>query len=175
MKKRSKGKTAKANQTDMPELVTAMTKLVERLEALEKKTDLVISRVASLPQEMRRACQDVRRSEPSHQVQPFQGAGQGSPQNHGGRERPLYQAVCADCRKNCEVPFKPTGERPVYCKECFARRKSGNVPKALGGPTPAPEQPRKATAAPQGSGASIARGTSKIPKTKPSKKKKKKG
>jgi CxxC-x17-CxxC domain-containing protein len=38
----------------------------------------------------------------------------------------MYRAVCADCRKDCEVPFKPTGERPVYCKDCFAKRKVSN-------------------------------------------------
>lgn len=37
----------------------------------------------------------------------------------------MYQATCADCSKQCEVPFKPTGERPVYCKECFAARRNG--------------------------------------------------
>ena len=40
------------------------------------------------------------------------------------RERVLYEAVCADCSKVCEVPFKPSEDRPVYCKECWARRKS---------------------------------------------------
>ncbi len=42
----------------------------------------------------------------------------------GRRERTLYPAVCADCRKNCEVPIKPAEGRPVYCKACFALRKS---------------------------------------------------
>lgn len=31
----------------------------------------------------------------------------------------LFQATCASCGKTCEVPFKPTGERPVYCRDCF--------------------------------------------------------
>lgn len=33
----------------------------------------------------------------------------------------LYKATCAQCGNTCEVPFRPTGERPVYCKDCFAR------------------------------------------------------
>jgi CxxC-x17-CxxC domain-containing protein len=40
------------------------------------------------------------------------------------RERVLHKAICADCKKGCEVPFKPSGERPVYCKECFSKRKA---------------------------------------------------
>jgi CxxC-x17-CxxC domain-containing protein len=40
----------------------------------------------------------------------------------GGRDRrsmPACDAVCAKCGKNCQVPFKPTGDKPVYCSECF--------------------------------------------------------
>jgi CxxC-x17-CxxC domain-containing protein len=40
-----------------------------------------------------------------------------------GRPREMHKATCADCKKECEVPFKPTGDRPVYCKECFSKRK----------------------------------------------------
>ena len=41
----------------------------------------------------------------------------------GKPTREMYDAVCAECGKPCQVPFKPTGERPVYCSECFAKRK----------------------------------------------------
>ena len=35
-------------------------------------------------------------------------------------ERPeMFKATCASCGKSCEVPFKPTGQRPVYCRDCF--------------------------------------------------------
>jgi CxxC-x17-CxxC domain-containing protein len=50
----------------------------------------------------------------------------------GGRDdRPraeMFTAVCDECHKTCEVPFRPTGEKPVYCRECFAgkREYSGN-------------------------------------------------
>ena len=39
------------------------------------------------------------------------------------RPRQMYKAVCADCQKECEVPFKPSGDRPIYCKECFSKRR----------------------------------------------------
>jgi len=41
--------------------------------------------------------------------------------NRGPRE--MHKAVCAECGKECEVPFKPTEGRPVYCKECYAKKK----------------------------------------------------
>ncbi len=34
----------------------------------------------------------------------------------------MHQAVCASCGKTCEIPFKPTGDKPVYCRDCFAGR-----------------------------------------------------
>lgn len=33
--------------------------------------------------------------------------------------REMHKAVCADCKKECEVPFKPTEGKPVYCRDCF--------------------------------------------------------
>ena len=32
-----------------------------------------------------------------------------------------YKAVCADCGKECEIPFNPTEGRPVKCDDCFRR------------------------------------------------------
>ena len=40
--------------------------------------------------------------------------------------RSLHTAKCADCGKDCEVPFKPSGDRPVYCRLCLPKhRKTG--------------------------------------------------
>ncbi|MCJ7770789.1 DNA-directed RNA polymerase [Candidatus Bathyarchaeota archaeon] len=35
--------------------------------------------------------------------------------------RTMTKAVCSDCGKECEVPFKPTEGRPVYCRECYPK------------------------------------------------------
>ena len=40
------------------------------------------------------------------------------------RGREMHKATCAKCKKECEVPFKPSGDRPVYCKECYAKERS---------------------------------------------------
>ncbi|MBU1906458.1 MAG: hypothetical protein KJ923_05620 [Candidatus Omnitrophica bacterium] len=39
------------------------------------------------------------------------------------RERSFTKAVCSECKKECELPFRPTGDRPVYCRDCFSARK----------------------------------------------------
>jgi CxxC-x17-CxxC domain-containing protein len=35
----------------------------------------------------------------------------------------MYKITCADCGIEAEVPFKPDGKRPVYCRECYLKRK----------------------------------------------------
>jgi len=32
----------------------------------------------------------------------------------------MFQATCAKCHKDCEVPFRPNGKKPVFCKNCFS-------------------------------------------------------
>jgi CxxC-x17-CxxC domain-containing protein len=41
--------------------------------------------------------------------------------NSGGlrQRRQMYPVVCASCGKDTEVPFQPSGDRPVYCSDCF--------------------------------------------------------
>ncbi|MDO9534120.1 MAG: zinc-ribbon domain containing protein [Bacillota bacterium] len=38
--------------------------------------------------------------------------------------REMFKATCARCGKVAEVPFKPTGEKPVYCKDCYQPSRS---------------------------------------------------
>nr|MDD6336165.1 zinc-ribbon domain containing protein [bacterium] len=45
-------------------------------------------------------------------------------QQNGGGSRTMYPAVCAQCGKECQVPFQPTGDKPVYCSDCFRARRS---------------------------------------------------
>lgn len=62
----------------------------------------------------------------------FEGGGGGFRGGGGGRSggfrrdfgpREMHKAVCADCKKECEVPFKPTEGRPVYCKDCYPKHR----------------------------------------------------
>jgi CxxC-x17-CxxC domain-containing protein len=108
MKKSSKSKSA-APKID-PYIDGLMAKLLERLVHLERKMDTVISQTAN------RSSGNGQPQKPLHVPQ--------APQQPR-RDRTLYEAICADCSKVCEVPFKPSEDRAVYCKECWARRKSG--------------------------------------------------
>lgn len=39
--------------------------------------------------------------------------------NSNRQEREMFPATCANCGKETTVPFRPSGEKPVYCRECF--------------------------------------------------------
>jgi CxxC-x17-CxxC domain-containing protein len=44
----------------------------------------------------------------------------------GGRsssDRPMFRTTCSKCGADCQVPFRPTGERPVYCDKCFGENR----------------------------------------------------
>jgi len=41
-----------------------------------------------------------------------------------GRKLELHNATCDKCGKECEVPFRPTEGKPVYCSECFRLKES---------------------------------------------------
>ncbi len=37
----------------------------------------------------------------------------------------MHEATCSDCGKTCQVPFRPTGDKPVFCRDCFAKQGGG--------------------------------------------------
>ena len=37
--------------------------------------------------------------------------------------REMHKIKCSECGKNAEVPFKPSGDRPVFCRECYLKSK----------------------------------------------------
>ena len=41
----------------------------------------------------------------------------------GGAAKPMFPATCASCGTETMVPFKPSNDRPVYCRDCFEAKK----------------------------------------------------
>jgi CxxC-x17-CxxC domain-containing protein len=37
----------------------------------------------------------------------------------GSRSRTMHDVICNGCGRPTQVPFVPTGSRPVYCLDCF--------------------------------------------------------
>ncbi len=38
----------------------------------------------------------------------------------------MHKAICDNCRRECEVPFRPTSGKPVYCSNCFENQRGGS-------------------------------------------------
>lgn len=161
-------KKTRAEKENLPELVTVMARLVERLESMEKKMDQVVGRVSSLPGEMRQAVQNAVHPAPVPPPSP----------NHSPRERVLHKAVCADCLKICEVPFQPKADRPVYCPACWAIRKAGHAPKDIASNIVIPAHVRELKTplppAPKGKKTAAGKGKNITPRASKKKSKKKK-
>jgi|SRR3989338_8320656 len=47
------------------------------------------------------------------------GFGRDRPRSYDRRPLEKFKVICDKCKKECEVPFKPTSGKPIYCKECF--------------------------------------------------------
>jgi len=50
----------------------------------------------------------------------FNDRGSGGGRSFGGPKE-MHKATCADCKQECEVPFVPSGDRPVYCRACYQK------------------------------------------------------
>ncbi len=38
----------------------------------------------------------------------------------------MFTVICAECGVETQVSFKPRNDRPVYCNECYEKRKYNN-------------------------------------------------
>ena len=108
------GGSSSAGGTDTDNL---LYKINQRLEFLEKKIDTLISQ--------RAGADAVRPERPSlRRDESVRDRGEAFPEN-----RELTRVKCAECGDECTVPFKPVGDRPVYCRACFSKQKDNFSPR----------------------------------------------
>lgn len=43
-----------------------------------------------------------------------------------GSRPDMHKAICDECKKSCEVPFRPTGDKPIFCSDCFRDKRGGD-------------------------------------------------
>jgi len=54
--------------------------------------------------------------------------------NRDRGDRPaMHKAVCDACHKDCEVPFKPSSGKPIFCSDCFSKQGGGRSDDRHGG------------------------------------------
>ena len=50
----------------------------------------------------------------------------GSSRGFGRRPTEMHDVTCDKCGKECQVPFRPTGDKPVLCSDCFSKTDRGS-------------------------------------------------
>lgn len=115
---------------DNQHITSLLSKIEQRLLALERKVDTIGVVISRLPgakaeevQVLLQKPQEQQRQQPRQQQQP-QPQQAAQPQQPQKRQKPMFKAVCADCHEECELPFEPKKDRPVYCNDCWSLRKA---------------------------------------------------
>ena len=57
----------------------------------------------------------------------YSAGGGGGHSGGGGFDRgprEMFSATCSSCGREAQVPFQPTGSKPVYCSDCFRSQRS---------------------------------------------------
>jgi len=52
------------------------------------------------------------------------GGGGGSRGGYSSGPREMFSATCSSCGREAQVPFRPSGTKPVYCSDCFTTRRA---------------------------------------------------
>jgi CxxC-x17-CxxC domain-containing protein len=52
----------------------------------------------------------------------YSSGGGGGGYDRGPRE--MFAATCSSCGREAQVPFRPSGAKPVYCSDCFKTQRS---------------------------------------------------
>lgn len=42
-------------------------------------------------------------------------------------EKQMFDAKCDECGNSCQVPFRPSGDKPIYCSNCFGEKKNNGT------------------------------------------------
>ena len=63
------------------------------------------------------SCRNARRGQPRDNYGGGGGGGYGGP-------RESFPIVCSNCGVDATVPFRPRGDRPVYCSDCFSQMRN---------------------------------------------------
>ena len=117
MKKKKEERSDAAEPREQPDIAGLIIRMQQQLSSMERKIDALAVRPPARPFDEKREQKPFQRFDQQNRRPEFR-------QNNNYAQRSMFKAVCADCKKECEVPFKPSGERPVYCKECFSKRKA---------------------------------------------------
>jgi CxxC-x17-CxxC domain-containing protein len=72
-----------------------------------------------------RRCPSCRASRKAASRSSDGGSYAGGSAGHGYDRAPreMFSATCASCGREAQVPFRPSGAKPVYCSDCFTSQR----------------------------------------------------
>ena len=47
--------------------------------------------------------------------------------SYGDKRQEKFDVVCDKCGEDCQVPFRPTSSKPIFCDKCYAKGGSASV------------------------------------------------
>ncbi len=124
-KKAAKKKAAKKQVKKKVDVGDLLNEMLARFDAVGEKLDALSSKIAGLSRVV------SMENDPGFKTQASLPKKPPIPQDRPPRERRMYKVICAECKKECEVPFKPVEGRAVYCKTCYSARRKNNAPVKL--------------------------------------------
>jgi CxxC-x17-CxxC domain-containing protein len=94
--------------------------LAPRTEPLENYVEEIIA-LSRLKYSNRKEDVEMEIGKEFKKTNSLENVGQAKSNSNEKRETILYEAVCSNCNKKIQVPFKPDPNRPVYCKNCLKK------------------------------------------------------
>ena len=67
---------------------------------------------------------EAQESKADKPVEDKAASGDAAPAGVDQQGRQLYNVKCSNCGRDTQVPFKPSGDRPVYCRDCYMQKKN---------------------------------------------------
>jgi CxxC-x17-CxxC domain-containing protein len=73
-------------------------------------------------------CPDCRAARKAQRDSGSHSGGYGSSAGSGGNRgtREMFSVTCSSCGQQAQVPFQPTGAKPVYCSSCYEQRRDSD-------------------------------------------------
>lgn len=68
-------------------------------------------------------CRAARKSQRDGGSSSYGGSSYGSSYGGGRGSREMFSVTCSSCGQEAQVPFQPSGDKPVYCSTCFEKRR----------------------------------------------------
>jgi len=91
-----------------------------KIEALKMQRNSIIAQNHAMQAELQSLIKKIKQKYLQFEISKTE-CGRSS---YGRGDREMFTATCGDCGKECQIPFRPRENRPVYCNECFSDHKN---------------------------------------------------